>query len=93
MLSATDIRETFGRIKYSIRFVTDQTERVKPADADLARRIEHWRPGMQNLKLFDKANSLAQIIVKDHEYTDIRARIRRLSERLEQSQGTDYQSR
>jgi len=48
---------------------------------------------MQNLKLFDKANSLAQIIVKDHEYTDIRARIRRLSERLEQSQGTDYQSR
>src|SRR3954470_10063568 len=37
---------------------------------------------MENIKVFDKANSITQILVKGHEYKDIRVRIRRLQEKL-----------
>lgn len=47
---------------------------------------------MENLKVFDKANSLTEILVKDHEYTDIRARIQRVVEKLGADQNSDYRS-
>src|ERR1043166_1440779 len=39
---------------------------------------------MENFKVFDKANSITEILVKDHEYSDLRGRIRRVSQQLEQ---------
>lgn len=42
---------------------------------------------MENIKVFDKANSITQILVKDHEYKDIRIRIQRLLDKLTDTAG------
>lgn len=47
---------------------------------------------METTKVFDKANSIAEILVRDHEYQDIRARIRTLQEKLNQDGAADYRS-
>jgi radical SAM protein with 4Fe4S-binding SPASM domain len=48
---------------------------------------------MEDVRVFDKANSIAQILVKDHEYQDIRGRIRRLQEELlKEEDNTSYRS-
>ena len=47
---------------------------------------------MENVKVFDKANSIAQMLVKDHEYTDVRVRIRRLQEQLLKNEDSSYRA-
>jgi radical SAM protein with 4Fe4S-binding SPASM domain len=45
---------------------------------------------MNNPKVFDKANSFAGILVKEHEYSDIHHRVRQLLARLDSAALSDY---
>jgi radical SAM protein with 4Fe4S-binding SPASM domain len=47
---------------------------------------------MENTKVFDKANSIAEIIVKGHEYKDLRGRIRSLLGKLNAEKHADYRA-